>query len=171
MHYKKILAGILCTGMIGVAALTGCSGNSTGGGENTVALTDSSFTGTIEEIDGETVSVSVEDRMGPKGMGGPGQLPSEAAGQQSDSGSSSDQKTDSKTPPEMPSESQGGSNGNGKTPPEMPSNDSSSDSDSSKSADTKDSSDSSKSDNSAKQFNVVRHSWANSSASSCCHVR
>ena len=107
MHYRKALALIMCTALAGSMTLTGC--NSTGG-NNSLIFSDTTLTGTVEEIDGQTVTLTV-------GSAGGGQVP-EGDGQSGTPPEMPEGDGQSGTAPEMPE-----GDGQSGTPPEMPEGD------------------------------------------------
>lgn len=127
MRNKKLWKALFCGGLTSAVILTGCSATTS----NSVVVSDSTLSGTVSSVDGDTITLTTSTGMGGD-MGG-GQAP----GGEAPSGNGEDQgSTD------------------GQTPPEKPDGDSSSSSDDTKSqgesnTDTSQSSDSTSSDNSS----------------------
>ena len=145
MFNKKITTIAVMTAIITASTFTACN-NTTTTSSNTISFSEASFTGTIESIDDNTVTLSVNTSDGSMqqmqpggGMGGapsgdnnstgtPPEKP-DGEGTGSDSNSSSDSSTS--TPPEKPdgegtgSDSNSSSDSSTNTPPEKPDGESS----------------------------------------------
>ncbi len=127
MRNKKLWKALFCGGLTSAVILTGCSVTTS----NSVVVSDSTLSGTVSSVDGDTITLTTSTGMGGDMGGG------QALGGEAPSGNGEDQgSTD------------------GQTPPEKPDGDSSSSSDDTKSqgesnTDTSQSSDSTSSDNSS----------------------
>ena len=120
MHNKKAWTTLLAGGIASAMLITGCGSAASG---NSITVAESTVTGTVSSIDGDTIVLSANTGMN----GAMGQMQQGNAPQDMSGGNSSD----SQTPPDMPSDSNTdsstGESGtenqqNNQTPPEMPSN-------------------------------------------------
>lgn len=100
MRSKKIRTALLAAGIASAMIFTGCG--STGSG-NLISVSESTISGTVSSIDGDTIMLSVDGKTAGK-MGG-GMMQSEAS--QGAAGQS-----DNQTPPEKPDESETGNQSN-----------------------------------------------------------
>lgn len=103
MRNKKLWKALFCGGLTSAVILTGCSATSS----NSVVVSDSTLSGTVSSVDGDTITISANTGMG-GGMGGgqaqDGNAPSgEAPSGEAPSGNGGDQgSVDGQTPPEKP---------------------------------------------------------------------
>ncbi len=89
MRNKKLWKALFCGGLTSAVILTGCSATTS----NSVVVSDSTVSGTVSSVDGDTITLTTST-----GMGG-GQAPSGEA----PSGNGTDQgSADGQTPPEKP---------------------------------------------------------------------
>ena len=98
MRNKKLWKALFCGGLTSAVILTGCSATTS----NSVVVSDSTVSGTVSSVDGDTITLTTSTGMGGD-MGG-GQAPSgEAPSGEAPSGNGGDQgSTDGQTPPEKP---------------------------------------------------------------------
>ncbi len=98
MRNKKLWKTLFCGGLTSAVILTGCSATTS----NSVVVSDSTVSGTVSSVDGDTITLTTSTGMGGD-MGG-GQAPSgEAPSGEAPSGNGTDQgSTDGQTPPEKP---------------------------------------------------------------------
>lgn len=98
MRNKKLWKALFCGGLTSAVILTGCSATTS----NSVVVSDSTVSGTVSSVDGDTITLTTSTGMGGD-MGG-GQAPSgEAPSGEAPSGNGTDQgSTDGQTPPEKP---------------------------------------------------------------------
>lgn len=98
MRNKKLWKALFCGGLTTAVILTGCSATTS----NSVVVSDSTVSGTVSSVDGDTITLTTSTGMGGD-MGG-GQAPSgEAPSGEAPSGNGTDQgSTDGQTPPEKP---------------------------------------------------------------------
>ena len=149
MHNKKAWTTLLAGGIASAMIFTGCGStnsntDSSSESGNKITVSESTLSGTVSSIDGDTIILSVESGMG--GMGGQmmqGEAPQGmGGGDSSDSNSSDNSGTDGQTPPEKPDESESGEQNSSdgqnddQTPPEKPDGESNDSEASSESADS-----------------------------------
>lgn len=98
MRNKKLWKALFCGGLTSAVILTGCSATTS----NSVVVSDSTLSGTVSSVDGDTITITTSSGMGGD-MGG-GQAPGgEAPSGETPGGNSEDQgSTDGQTPPEKP---------------------------------------------------------------------
>ena len=98
MRNKKLWKALFCGGLTSAVILTGCSATTS----NSLVVSDSTVSGTVSSVDGDTITLTTSTGMGGD-MGG-GQAPSgEAPSGEAPSGNGGDQgSTDGQTPPEKP---------------------------------------------------------------------
>lgn len=103
MRNKKLWKALFCGGLTSAVILTGCSATKS----NSVVVSDSTVSGTVSSVDGDTITLTTSSGMGGD-MGG-GQAPSgeapsgEAPSGEAPSGNGTDQgSSDGQTPPEKP---------------------------------------------------------------------
>lgn len=94
MRNKKLWKALFCGGLTSAVILTGCSATTS----NSVVVSDSTLSGTVSFVDGDTITITTSS-----GMGGGQALGGEAPSGEAPGGNSEDQgSTDGQTPPEKP---------------------------------------------------------------------